>query len=135
MRQLKPDARMKQMILERGCYSPEENRRIYDKWFAPGPRQKFQLVNRKYRLVDKALCDIGCSYGATLMFCKEGSYGIDIETYESQFAQSIGLNVYQRDFLHDPIADLPKVEAIWCSAVLEHVESVHVFLRRMAMLL
>lgn len=69
------------------------------------------------------------------MFCQEGSYGIDIEPYESQFAQSIGLTVYQRDFLHDSIADLPKVEAIWCSAVLEHVESVHVFLRRMAMLL
>jgi len=135
MRQLKPDARMKQMILKRGCYSPEENRRIYDKWFAPGPRQKFQQVNRRFRLVDKVVCDIGCSYGTTLMFCKEGSYGIDIEPYESQFARSIGLTVYQRDFLHDPISDLPRVEAIWCSAVLEHVESVHIFLRRMALLL
>lgn len=135
MRLLVPDAQMKQLILERGCYSPEENRRIYDKWFAPGPRQKFQKVNQAYRLQDKIVCDIGCSYGAALMFCKEGSYGIDIEPYESAFARSIGLKVYQRDFLNDPIADLPKVEAIWCSAVLEHVESIHVFLRRMALLL
>lgn len=135
MRRLVPDAQMKQMILERGCYSLKENRRIFDKWFAPGPRQKFQLVNRRYRFEDKVVCDIGCSYGAALMFCKSGSYGIEIETYPSEFARSIGLDVYQRDFLHDSIADLPKVDAIWCSAVLEHVESIHAFLRRMALIL
>lgn len=135
MRKLVPDAQMEQMILERGCYSPAENRRIYDKWFAPGPRQKFQMVNQAYRLEDKVVCDIGCSYGAALIFCKDGSYGIDIETYQSEFARSIGLDVYRRDFLNDPIADLPRVEAIWCSAVLEHVESIHIFLRRMALLL
>ena len=56
MRLLKPSA---QMILARGCYSPDENKRIYDKWFAQGPRRKFQAVNRKYHLTDKVLCDIG----------------------------------------------------------------------------
>ena len=135
MRLLKPSAQMRQMILARGCYSPDENKRIYDKWFAQGPRRKFQAVNRKYQLTDKVVCDIGCSYGATLLFSKSGSYGIEIETYQSQFARSIGLDIYQRDFLHDAIDDLPKVEAVWCSAVLEHVESVHIFLRRMALLL
>ena len=132
---LKPSMQMEQMILERGCYSQHENRRIYDKWFAQGPRLKFQAVNRKYYLTDKVVCDIGCSYGTTLLFCKAGSYGIEIETYQSQFARSIGLQVHQRDFLNDTIADLPQVEAVWCSAVLEHVESVHIFLRRMALLL
>lgn len=135
MRLLKPSPQMRQMVLERGCYSQPENERIYDKWFAQGPRLKFQAVNHKYRLTDMVICDIGCSYGTTLMFCKSGSYGIEIETYQSKFARSIGLDIYQRDFLHDSIDDLPQVEAIWCSAVLEHVESIHIFLRRMALLL
>lgn len=69
------------------------------------------------------------------MVCESGSYGIEIGSYQSQFARSIGLTVYQRDFLHDQLEDLPTVDAIWCSAVLEHVESVHVFLRRMTLLL
>ncbi len=135
MQKLQPTSAMRQAVLEQGCFSPAENKRIYDKWFAPGPRQKFQAVNRKYNLTDMVICDIGCGYGMTLLYCKSGSYGIDIETYQSAFARSIGLTVYQRDFLHNPLEDLPRVEAIWCSAVLEHVESIHVFLRRMALLL
>ena len=135
MRRLKPSAEMRANILKRGCYSDEENKRIYEKWFAPGPRQKFQAVNRKYRLEDKVICDIGCGYGMNLPYCQPDSYGIDIAEYESDFARSIGLNIYKRDFLHDPIDDLPQVEAVWCSAVLEHVESIHVFLRKMALLL
>jgi len=135
MRRLKPSAEMRENILKRGCYSDEENNRIYEKWFAPGPRQKFQAVNRKYRLEDKVICDIGCGYGMNLPYCQPDSFGIDIATYESDFAKSIGLNIYRRDFLHDSIDDLPKVEAVWCSAVLEHVESIHVFLRKIALLL
>jgi len=132
---LRPSAELREQILKRGCYSPEENRRIYEKWFAPGPRQKFQKVNRKYRLEDKVNCDIGCGYGMNLPYCQPDSYGIDIADYESDFARSIGLTIHQRDFLHDPIDDLPRVEAVWCSAVLEHVESIHIFLRKIALLL
>ena len=76
MSRLRPSAALRENILKRGCYSPAENRRIYEKWFAPGPRQKFQEVNRKYRLEDKVICDIGCGYDMNLPYCQPGSYGI-----------------------------------------------------------
>lgn len=132
---LHPDTRMQQHILENGCYNREENRRIYDKWFARGPRHQFQAVNAKYQLTEKAICDLGCGYGVNLVYCRPGSYGIEVDKYSADFARSIGLTVYERDFMRDSVDDLPAVDAVWCSAVIEHVESVHIFLRKMALIL
>ena len=133
--QVLPTPQLKQRIFENACYSDEENQRIYDKWFATGPRHQFQAVNRKYNLTDKVVCDIGCGYGMNIIHCQPESYGIEVDKYAVDFARSIGLTVHKRDFLHDSIDDLPKVDAVWCSAVLEHVESIHIFLRKMALLL
>ena len=135
MAKILPSDALKQRILEQGCYEPEENQRIYDKWFAPGPRHQFQEVNKRYNLTDKVICDIGCGYGMNIVHCKEGSYGIEVDTYPRQFAESIGLNVHNLDFMHDDISHLPKVDVVWCSALLEHVESIHAFLRRISFLL
>lgn len=135
MTKIQPSESLKQHILENGCYSAQENQRIYNKWFAPGPRHQFQEVNRKYHLTDKVICDIGCGYGMNLVHCKPDSYGIEVDNYPIKFAQSIGLTVHQIDFMHHDISDFPKVDAVWCSALLEHVESIHTFLRRISLLL
>jgi SAM-dependent methyltransferase len=132
---LQPTAAIRQRILENGCYGQVENERIYNKWFAAGPRHQFQAVNRKYHLTDKVVCDIGCSYGMNLLYCQPGSYGIEIDQYSLKFASSIGLTVHDIDFMAASIDDLPKVEAVWCSALLEHVESIHIFLRKVAIML
>jgi len=134
-KRLQSDNQMRQHILEQGCYNRSENQRIYDKWFAPGPRHQFQAVNAKYRLTEKVICDLGCGYGVNLIYCKADSYGIEVNKYSADFARSIGLTVYERDFMHDNVDDLPPVDAVWCSAVIEHVESVHIFLRKMALIL
>lgn len=126
---------LKQHVLTHGCYSPEENQRIYNRWFAHAPRYRFRAVNAKYRLTDRVLCDVGCAYGSNLVFCAPGSYGIEVAAYAAAFARSLGLSVYERNALTDDLSDLPKVEAVWCSAVLEHVESPHVFLRKLHRLL
>lgn len=126
---------LRDYIVRHGCYSQEENLRIYEKWFAAAPRYLFRAVDRKYGLTQKVLCDVGCSYGMNLLFCVPGSYGIEIDGYAVAFARSLGLTVYQRDVLNDDLSDLPKVEAIWCSAVLEHVDSPHMFLRKLHLLL
>jgi SAM-dependent methyltransferase len=132
---LKPTPALRDRILQQGCYGAEENQRIYDKWFAPGPRHQFQAVNAKYGLTDKVICDIGCSYGMNILHCQPASYGIEIDGYQVNFARSIGLTIYSLDFMHDNIDDLPKVDAVWCSALVEHVESIHTFLRKIAILL
>jgi SAM-dependent methyltransferase len=132
---LKPGADIQKRVLEQGCYAQTENQRIYDKWFAPGPRYQFQAVNRRYHLADKVVCDIGCGYGMNLVYCQPGSYGIEVDRYAVKFARSIGLTIHELDFMHGCVDELPEVDAVWCSALLEHVESVHTFLRKIALLL
>jgi SAM-dependent methyltransferase len=132
---LKPSQEIRQRILEKGCYSSQENERIYNKWFAAGPRHQFQAVNQKYHLTDKVVCDIGCGYGMNLLYCQADSYGIEVDKYPVDFARSIGLTVHDIDFMQDSVDDLPKVDVVWCSALVEHVESIHVFLRKMSIVL
>jgi len=126
---------LRQDILSKGCYSQTENLRIYEDWFSDGPRYLFRAVNKKYDITNKVICDVGCAYGTNLIYCTPGSYGIDIDSYKVNFARSIGLNVYERDVESDDLSDLPQVEVVWCSAVLEHVFSPHRFLRNLHMLL
>lgn len=135
MLKIKPSEEIKQRILTQGCFDAEENQRIYDKWFAPGPRYQFQAVNNKYNLTDKIVCDIGCGYGMNILYTQPDSYGIEIDNNAARFARSIGLTIHEIDFMHTDIRYLPKVDVVWCSAVLEHVESIHIFLRKIALLL
>lgn len=132
---LKPTPQMRQHIIESGCYAAQENERIYDKWFASGPRHQFQAVNRKYRLTDRVICDVGCGYGMNLPYCQPGSYGIEVDKYPVDFARSIGLTIHEVDFMADSVDALPKVDAVWCSALVEHVESIHIFLRKLSIIL
>lgn len=117
-------------LVSRGCYDANENSRIYQKWFAAGPRYIYRAVNRKYRISEMRLADIGCAYGASLIYAPEGSYGLEIESYEVAFARSIGLTVYDRDVFSD-LSDLPRVDAVWTSMVMEHVDSPHLFMRQL----
>ena len=128
-------AEREKYILERAPFSPEENRRIYDKWFRNSPRYLFKAAAERYGLYQKKICDVGCSYGMNLIYCNPDSYGIEILPECADFAKAIGLNVYTRDVVKDSVADLPKVDAIWCCAVLEHVDSPHVFMRKISTLL
>lgn len=131
---LSSPSELKKHILEKGCYSQEENLRIYQKWFQQAPRYLFRAVNNKYHLTNLTLCDVGCSYGMNLAFVQPGSYGLEVEEYPVKFANSIGLRV-ERLNIYDDLSSLPKVEAVWCSAVLEHVNSPHIFLRKLHQLL
>lgn len=70
-----------------------------------------------------------------LPFCTPDSFGIEKTESEVRFARSLGLVVHQRDVLKDELSDLPKVQVVWCSAVLEHVDSPHTFLRKLSGLL
>lgn len=126
---------LKNRIHTDGCYTNEENLSIYEQWFAHGPRYLFCEIDKKYSITRKILCDVGCSYGTNLFYCAPGSYGIEIDERKVKFASSIGLRVHKRDAMHDELNDLPKVDIVWCSAVLEHIDSPHIFLRKLNMLL
>jgi len=127
--------KLRDYIIDNGCYSNEENLRIYEKWLAQGPRHLFRAVDDRHQITQKVLCDVGCAYGTNLVYGARGSYGIEIQEHEAQFARSLGLTVYQRDVLNEELGDLPKTDIVWCSAVLEHVDSPHIFLRKLHALL
>lgn len=126
---------LKKYVLSHGCCSPEENLRIYEEWFANSPRYLFRAVDRKYGITRKKLCDVGCAYGANLFCCASDSYGIEIDQEKVLFANSLGLKVYQRNIENEGIQGIPDAEVIWCSAVLEHVDSQYIFLTRLRSLL
>jgi len=122
-------------ILSRGCYDAPENERIFDKWFARAPKVIFRRADADYNLRQRTLCDVGCCYGANLFFSRPGSYGLEINGDYVRFAQGLGLPVHERNVVEDDITDLPRVEAVWCSAVIEHVDSPHILLRNLHLLL
>jgi|ERR1044072_2140450 SAM-dependent methyltransferase len=125
----------KRHILSRGCFDQQENERIFNKWFRFAPKIAFRRADAIYNLAGRTLCDVGCAYGANLFFTQPGSYGLEVNADYAKFARAIGLDVYQRDVVNDDLADLPRVDVVWCSALIEHVDSPHILLRKLHMLL
>lgn len=132
---IKTREELREHIINKGCYSQEKNSQIYECWFATAPRYLFRAVDKKFRITEKVICDAGCHLGMNLAFCPPGSYGIEIEDCGARFASSIGLTIYQHDIINDDLSNLPKVEVVWCSQTLEHIDSIHVFLRKLSLLL
>ncbi len=122
--------RLRDFIIENGCFTKEENLKIFENYFAKGPRYLFQAVDKKYNITSKLLCDIGCSYGMNLIYCTPDSYGIEVDRRKVEFARGIGLKVYELNLLRDDTSCLPRVDIIWCSAVLEHLDSPYIFLTK-----
>lgn len=128
-------AAWKEHVLGRGCYDALENERIFDKWFARAPKVVFRRADAVYDLRRRTLCDVGCCYGANLFFTQPGSYGLEINSDYVRFAKALGLSVHERNVVEDDLTDLPRVDAVWCSAVIEHVDSPHILLRKLHLLL
>jgi SAM-dependent methyltransferase len=125
---------LKEYILAHGIFSADGNLGVYEKWFRKSPRYLFKAIDERYGITEKVFCDIGCSYGMNLVYARPESYGLDIQKVYVDFANALGLTAYLRDAVLDDLSDLPKVEAIWCCAVLEHVDAPHVLLRRLWLL-
>jgi SAM-dependent methyltransferase len=125
----------RELVISRGCFSREENERIFRAWFAHEPRYLFRAADRKYGLAGKTLCDAGCSYGGLLLHCGRSAYGIEADADKVRFAESLGLNATRADLVKDDLSSLPKVDIVWCASVLEHVVSPHLCLRNLGALL
>lgn len=126
---------LKEHIIKNGSFSSKENERIFINYFETAPRYIFRAVDKKYQITDKILADVGCAFGMNLPHCSKGSYGIEVDQKKVEFAQKLGLKIYSIDIGKEDIALLPKVEVIWCSHVVEHVNSPHIFLRKLHQLL
>ncbi len=126
-----PDT-VQQAIAADGPFEPQENERLHQKWFAPGPRRRTLAAIRTYGLDKKRTVDIGSSYGNNSIYLGEGSYGVEIEPRCVVFANAIGLESYEHDVVTTTLEQFDPAEAALAWAVMEHVESQHKFLRNIA---
>lgn len=134
---IRSEEQLREHVVKSGSFSPERNRAIFDACFS-GARAKdrmFEAMAREFHLDRRRVCDAGCGYGAHLVRCGPGSFGIDIDKEKIAFARAIGLDAHARDLVHDDLADLPRADAVWCSAIIEHLDAPHVFLRKLNSLL
>ena len=122
---------IRQRVLARGCFSPEENRRIYKTSFEHPRHQFFARMAHIHSLGDRIVCDAGCGFGANLSLCHGESYGIDNNARAVRFCRALGLKAHLHDIVEDDLSHLPRVDVIWNSATIEHVDSPHVFLRKL----
>ena len=75
----------KDEILKSAPFDPNENLRIYEKFFSRVPR-KLKVGVRRYHLDRKKVLDVGCSYGNYLIHFGPNSVGLDIDEHTLRFA-------------------------------------------------
>jgi len=123
-------ARIKQQIIDGGCFDRAENERIYRKFFATVPRSFLRIVE-SHGLGGKKVLDVGCGYGHYLVHFGPGSLGLDANERSRRFAQSAGLQVM--DCNVEDALPLPteSFEAVWCANLLEHLVAPHLLLNRL----
>lgn len=95
----------------------------------------FKSLLKKYYQPQDIVCDAASGYGHYLSHFNNVSYGIEISEEHVAFANAIGLKVYKRNILSDDLSDLTKADKVFSIATIEHVESPHIFLRKMHNLL
>lgn len=90
----------------------------------------FKNIITPYKLGEKAVLDIGCSYGEHLVHFGKGSVGLTITEPEIEFGKEKGIdirygNIESSDFKLDK-----KFDAIFANNIFEHLFSSHYFLYR-----
>jgi SAM-dependent methyltransferase len=118
-------------VVAHGAFSPDENREIFRANYEHPRHQMFVRLAEEFGLRDKIVCDAGCGYGANLAYCGPGSYGIDISDRAVTFCRSLGFAVHKHDIVEDDLSGLTRADVVWNSATIEHVDSPHIFLRKL----
>jgi SAM-dependent methyltransferase len=129
-----PPDELRQRILNSPVFSPEENRRLYEKYFT-APMRTVQVLNKLYALDQKRVLVLACAYGYEVVHFGQGSVGLDIDPQFCAFGRSLGLDLREADLE----AALPQFDepfqAVFCSNFIEHVMAPHVLLARIHRLL
>ena len=122
-------------FIQHGTFSPDENAAIFDKWFTGKPSHFLAYALRRYGLASKSVGDVGSAYGHAISLFGPGSYGLELNPHCVAFANAVGLTTYPRNAETGDLSELPRVDAVWCRDVLEHVDSPHILLRKLWYLL
>lgn len=84
---------------------------------------------RHFDLGSKRVLDVGCGDGETLRYFGPGSLGLELNPEYVRRARTQGLAVHEWNFVNGIPGWLSgRFDAVWCSNLLEHVLSPHLFL-------
>jgi len=117
------EAELKDFIIEKGCFEPEENLKILGNTFVPAYRV-FNRLSQYFNFNGKKVLDLGCGYGEFLINFEESSLGIDVQDRLLEFASSLGMRVIR--FNVEETLDLDeKYEVLFCRQLLDHLVAPH----------
>ena len=126
---MKSNGELEALIVEKGCFSREENQRLFSVYFKDWYRWHEPLYKRFGISTGERILDIGCSYGANLSQFAASSVGLEYNETIVGFCRSIGLGVERTNIeeygwsRRDDTFDL-----IWCTDFLIHLTSPYSFL-------
>jgi len=125
----KTNAELEELVMDRGCFSKEENKRIFNAYF----KDWYGLhkpIFKKFGISEKErILDIGCAYGMNLIHFDESSLGVEFNPDIVKFARGIGLNVLRRNVEENfGIGRKEKFDTVWCTDFIVHLTSPYAFL-------
>ena len=130
---MKSTSEVARLIRARSPLPPADTERLIGDFFVPSRAIRF--VCEAHHLDQKAVLDIGCSYGQHLIHFGPGSAGIDAIERNVEFCRALGFEVVMTN-VEDGLPDLGRqFDAIYCSNLLEHLVAPHLFLLRLHALL
>ena len=88
----------------------------------------FQNLMQSFRLHEKAVLDVGCSYGEYLTHFGKGSVGLTVSKEEKQYGEGKGLDVRCWNIESETFNIEPDFDVIFANNILEHLHSPHKFL-------
>ncbi len=126
---------IRKLIKEHSPFDKEETNRILNDWFG-SVLTLVKIVIQDYQFEKKKVLDIGCAYGNSLLYWREDSEGVEIQKKMVEFLQSLGRTTHRLN-VNDGFPGLKQenYDAIYCTALIEHLQSPHVFLTRLRPLL
>jgi SAM-dependent methyltransferase len=120
-------------VRARSPLPPAETEDLIRKRFSRIPnRLAFGL--ERWELGDKAVLDVGCSYGYCLAHFGPGSVGIENHPGPVEFCRALGLDARLLDVDEGVAGAVPDAsfDAIWLSDLLEHLDAPRLVLRDLA---
>lgn len=107
-----------------------EHKEIQSRFDGVAKSQTFKNIVSEFDLGNKAVWDIGCTYGEFLMYFGKGSEGVTIVQEETDYAITRGLAVVTGNIEDPGFSVEKKFDVIFANNIFEHLYSPHNFLMK-----
>ncbi|MDD4332943.1 MAG: methyltransferase domain-containing protein [Patescibacteria group bacterium] len=124
----KTNEELEKLIMDRGIFTGEENRRIYEQSFKNWHGDHEYIYKRFGISQEEKMLEIGSAYGQNLIHFSKESIGIEVNNKLVDFSRSLGLKIISLNAEDDLSLITEKYDLIWCTDFLVHMVSPYKFL-------